>query len=363
MTGLGFEDSPDCEYISGGNSIKDITGMSLGRNANIFHWGFTASPDFMTESAKLVFINTVFYMAQFNGKKPITQYRSDSRLWADELCYRKTHKLINHSTNNSDQLTYNASDSTLKYYTENYPYFYSKGMFLYMKVDEDVKALGIANNNVKLLDKCVEMLESGKDTDLAFRILFRYTDFRFSTAKEWRNWLEKYKKYLFFTELGGYKFMINTYDYPDLIKASTDTLVSSDGLTDEAKNVLNIKGKITKLKGKTYLLELTLDVAEGWHIYADNTNMFVGTQISFNKPKDVKLLGKLSKPKAQSDEANNKIKIYNGESVFKQKLVFDKSDLNGKEIECIVYFQACDDYVCKEPTTKRLMIRISYKQN
>jgi len=33
-----------------------------------------------------------------------------------------------------------------------------------------------------------------------------------NTPAEWRNWYEKNKNRMFFTEAGGYYFMINTYD-------------------------------------------------------------------------------------------------------------------------------------------------------
>lgn len=71
MDDTGFSQKKDCELISGGLSTKNVNAMAIARSRNILHWGFSASPSFMTESAKKVFVNTVFYMANLNkaGKK------------------------------------------------------------------------------------------------------------------------------------------------------------------------------------------------------------------------------------------------------------------------------------------------------
>lgn len=210
MSGMGFEDSPDCEFLAGGETTKDVDGMAMGRCGNIFHWGFSASPAYMTESAKIVFVNTVFYMAKFNGEKSLVKrHRSISRKWVDEICYKKTHKLIDHKTGKFSTTGDNEKDDLVKYYTENYNYFYFIGRNSTPVLDEEAKSLGIANNDVHLLEKCVGMLLEGKDTDKALTLLKRYTEEEFTTVKEWKKWLKKNKKKLFFTELGGYKFMVD----------------------------------------------------------------------------------------------------------------------------------------------------------
>lgn len=211
MVGMGFNDSPDCEFISGGKSTKDITGMALGRQANIFHWGFSASPDFMTESAKKVFINTVFYMAKYKGSKPIVKrYRSPSRLEVNEACYRNTKTLINTKTFKYKLTGNKEKDEKIKYYNENYGFFYMEGLSTHPVIDFEAMSMGIPNNDKRILDKAISMLEKNNDANIAMTILKRYTFKNFSTAKQWRGWYNKVKDRLFFTELGGYKFMENS---------------------------------------------------------------------------------------------------------------------------------------------------------
>lgn len=64
----GYEDGIDAEYISGGVSQKSLDAVAIGRHGNFFHWGFSASPKYMTEQGKLVFINSIVYIAKFKGQ-------------------------------------------------------------------------------------------------------------------------------------------------------------------------------------------------------------------------------------------------------------------------------------------------------
>ena len=79
--GHGFEDSPDCERISGGVNSKGPYAVAIGRQANMLQWGFYAAPDRMTESAQQVFLNTLVYMQQFDGRQPMVEKLSIGRTW------------------------------------------------------------------------------------------------------------------------------------------------------------------------------------------------------------------------------------------------------------------------------------------
>src|SRR5262249_1278952 len=97
-------------------------------------------------------------------------------------------------------------DKYIKYYQENMEYLHPGGTNLV--VDDDVKTLGVSNRKVELLDRCIDLLEKGEKTDLALRILKRNTQESYSNAKDWRVWLQTNRESLFFTDPGGYKFMV-----------------------------------------------------------------------------------------------------------------------------------------------------------
>lgn len=364
MVGMDFDDSPDCEYISGGHSIKDITGMSIGRSGNIFHWGFSASPDFMTESAKKVFINTVFYMAQFNGKKPLVKIlKGESRKWVDEFCYRKTGQLIDHK-NKTYPTPKSATDTLVKFYTENYDYFYNPSGLDFI-VDEDVKSLGIANHDVQLLEKSIALLEADKDTDKALRILTRYTEYDFNSAAKWRTWLNTFKDYLFFTELGGYKFMIDTWNHPELEASLGKFVTQTSGTTKPAGNniVDELKANIeVKQDGQnSYTLQIAVTIDEGWHAYAKltpETNYFIPTKIEFVMPDGSQLIGEVSTPKTYPYDDLKDVEVYKGDFVFKQKFTIDQSFTKNDDLKVMINYQLCNDYLCKMPTTKEFSVSL-----
>lgn len=360
LVGMGFDDSPDAEFISGGESIKDITGMSLGRSGSMFHWGFSASPNFMTETAKTVFINTVFYMSKFNKKKPLVKKATaNSRYWIDEFCFKKTGKLIDHQYK-----TYPQSDTLVKFYTENYDYFINtKG--LTFEVDYDAKSLGIPNSNLELLIKSVALLEVTDEKEKALRLLKRYTEYEFDNAKDWKLWLNKYNKYLFFTELGGYKFMIDTWNHPELEESIASFVKKRDGpsmaVVNKEEDELKAKIELKRIRKNNYMLQVSVTIDEGWHAYAkltSETNYFIPTNIEIIIPTGSHLVGEMAMPNTFPYENLKGVEVYKGVSVFKQKITVDKSFSKNDGFKVLINYQLCNDYLCKVPATKELIISL-----
>lgn len=268
--GNRFAESPDAEVISSGVCAKDVGAVALGRHGNFFLWGFSASPAQMTDEAKKVFVNAVAYIKQFDGKAPIARKYNDRMATTDDVRETISHatrvtyesyvkeinefneanakekKRIDEKTAAGLQLTSSEETSLQylghpqkveswedflkqimgkfsgqfgtdaaafqKYLTDNFAYLYcDPNKFFDYSIDEDVQQIGISNHDVKLLAKCVNMLKRNQQPDLALRVLKRYTTEKFSTAKEWSNWLSKNKSKLFFTETDGYQFMVNPY--------------------------------------------------------------------------------------------------------------------------------------------------------
>ncbi|WP_394972840.1 hypothetical protein [uncultured Croceitalea sp.] len=266
--GWGFEDSPNSEIISSGVCTKEKTAVALGRHGKFFLWGFAGSPDYMTEEAKKVFANVVVYTNKHKENKLIARKYNDriaTKQYIDRMLFNTTkraylnyieyYKKMNEEIMkikaiakkkqeageklsrdqemvlNSKPLVVKTREQFLensigknswskitgldtlairKYLKENRDYFYSEPAGFYdLKVDEDIKSLGIANTNIKVLDKAISILEKGAEKDKASRILLRYTLENFKTANDWRVWFNKNKDNMFFTETGGYVWMVN----------------------------------------------------------------------------------------------------------------------------------------------------------
>src|SRR5262245_8396016 len=207
----GFADSPDAEVISAGQNSKGPDSVAIGRHGNYFLWGFSAQPSDMTPEARKCFVNSVHYINKFDGQKPLVRKTSSGREWALVVAgYLKFIGDERFLTQNfpEDLRKRFGKDSVryIDYYKENLEYLHREGN--HVVVDEDVKKLSLSNRDVALLDRCVTMLEKGEEPDLALRILKRYTAETFSEARQWRTWLDKYRGRLFFTDTGGYQFIV-----------------------------------------------------------------------------------------------------------------------------------------------------------
>lgn len=132
----------------------------------------------------------------------------------------------------------------VRYYEINYPYFYGQGFNL--AVDEDARELGIPNNDKRLLDTAIRMLEEGKDVEKATRILHHYTLCRFETPAEWRKWYDTYQDKLFFSEGGGFLWLVNTQD---------KTVPGNDYHVLDTVNVVKVESpSVVKMKRMTIIL-------------------------------------------------------------------------------------------------------------
>jgi hypothetical protein len=229
--GYGFTDSPDCEYVSSGLNSKGPGSVALGRQGNWFLWGFCAAPSDMTEPAKRAFLNTVVYMKRFDGQRALVTNPTRSRQWAYaflrlegtadkdlgpnyeiiyspallELAGNKGRKLAELLKADEGWIYWEEYDAPQSRPDESRP----AKRPTRIAIDQDAKALGIANNDPKILDRAVEMLAKGDRKDVALRILERYTDQKHGTdAAAWRAWLDGSKGRLYFTDTGGYRFRV-----------------------------------------------------------------------------------------------------------------------------------------------------------
>ena len=209
----GFDDSPDAEVISSGLDSKGPDSVALARHGNFFLWGFAAQPSDMTPEARKCFVNSVCYIKKFDGQKPLVRKNSSGREWA--LVYAGYLKTINDEKfierlfpEDLRKRFGKDAEKYLAYYRENLEYLHPAPPSNLLAVDEDVKSLSSSNRKIELLQRCVSLLEKGEKAELAQRILKRYTNEQFTDAKGWKDWLEKNRDRLFFSDVGGFKFFV-----------------------------------------------------------------------------------------------------------------------------------------------------------
>ncbi len=422
----GYLDSPDAEFISSGVCAKSPEAVAIGRHGNFLTWGFIASPLNMTDEAKVVFANAVVYMAQFNGKAPIARKYNDriftrldirsKKFMASQKGYddyiasqdrmkaqmQKTMDELNAKLKKGEKLDdYEKSvmeyaketmapnpdfEQYLKmfvtpeefekfgtdeaayqrYYDEIAPYCCGGFSIEYdMKIDEDAKAWGIANNDKRILDKAITCLEKGEETERAQRILEHYTLCDFTTPADWRKWYNKYQDKLFFTESGGWFFLVNEpgapgNDYSVLQKRQqkAETAESTQPMTDEpdAQNPVITVAK-AKVKGdKTIEVTFRMNILKGYHIYKEigKGDPYMPLKVTFDLPDGCKLKSETEMPagKPYGDKGTT---MYEGSVTFTKEITYTEQPAS---ICATVSYQCCDASICFTPQDKRMDIKV-----
>lgn len=407
----GFEDSPDAESISSGVCAKTLDAVAIGRHGNFFHWGFAASPEYMTPEAQTVLANAIVYISKFKEKGVIARKYQDRRATREYLKEKKylatkeafdsyadmnlkfdqemlkekkriaDKKAKNEKLTEREEQTLNYqsqpkqtfedflkknqkelfsqfgvnSVAYLKYFDENKDYFYAEDASYVIKVDEDVKSLGIPYHDKRLLEKCISMLEKGQDVDKAKRILDRYTLLDYKTSGEWRNWYDKNKNRIFFTETGGYYFMVNTNDKSiegnnyKRKDADVSYLNIKPAQTDDNNAVSVATGIIDKGSDRKEVV-VKVKIHPGYHIYAfvANVDPYIPTGLKINLPAGYAKVGDLKKPSFKYF-SNSGTTIYEDEVMFTQEI----SGSGKGEVVCEVTYQCCDAHICFPPVNDK----------
>lgn len=414
----GYTDSPDAEYISSGVCAKTLDAVAIGRHGNFLHWGFAASPLYMTDEAKTVFANAVAYIAKFKGKTVqarkfndriatreylkeiaylVTKASYDERMVSDREWHMERVKSYNAiiakkaagqelSDSEKEELKYGDpgefkprsreeyvkryaknffdmfgtdEEAYAKYFKENYDYFYSEG-FYNIFLDDDVKAWGIPNYNHRLLDKAITSLEQGNETDRAARILARYTMADFKTPAEWRKWYETYKDRMYFTEAGGWKFLIDGdasipgNDYFEYQRRVAEKTSASTGSDTSDTNPVVTSVSVVNPNTEKPMLVVKFRIHPGYHIYADvaGDDPYIPTRVNLELP-DGLSVGEwtITRPGPFGETGTT---IHEGEAEYSCPLIGHGSG----PIKCKVSYQVCDTHICMPPASKELHIRI-----
>ena len=216
----GFEDSPDAEILTPGFNVgKESGAVGVGRHANFLQWGFSAPPSQMTDPGKRFFLNCVCYIHRFEGNVPLIRVQSSDRLTAVHLAM-----LLNQikdpkfrtNTFSPELLAKSKGEAgaLAKCYQDDLELIYRDKVF---RVDEDLRLLGLkSNRKLETLQRLIELLGDPRQGPAARKSLGRYTRESFETPGEWQTWFTKNRGRIFFTDVGGYKFLVRPEGYPKL---------------------------------------------------------------------------------------------------------------------------------------------------
>lgn len=416
----GYLDSPEAEVISSGVCAKSIDAVAIGRHGNMFHWGFAAKPSDLTEPAKAALANAIVYMKDFNGKRIIARKLNESIATRAQAVAKQyfDSQAANEANYNANLQFYNTlkavcdtiaakkargeaiegeyklyenfpgpqlpvkisfdeyirqqepelykvfgddTEEYIRYYKKNTPYFRADGYNLV--IDEDARSLKIANNDIRLLDKAVELLSGDeKQAAMGRRILERYTLCRFDTPAQWKAWLDANRDRMFFTESGGWLWLVNTedpdepgndYSVLEEVEIKDEVPAKPAGATDE-QNPVAIKCGVVNNSDGTKDIELTMTVHPGYHTYAivADGESFIPTEVTVEVSEGWQKVGKLRLPAPSPSPTATT--WYTGNCAFRQRV----KGTSAGTAKVTIRYQVCDASICLRPETKTLEVKL-----
>ncbi len=248
-----------------------------------------------------------------------------------------------------------------RFYDENLPYLYSVAPFYQFELDEDAKALGVANTDPALLDRAIALWESGADEARARRVLARYTLLDYQTAAEWRAWFRRHRDDLFFTQAGGFVFLVRdpragdaTNDYGRRGREQARAALAV-GPTDDANPVAAAAAVLDRGDGRREVV-LKLSIRAGYHLYAHvaPSDAFLPTTVEVVLPEGYRALGPLEFPPSTPYDSKGKTGLYTGTIVFAQAV----AGTGPGEARVKLGYQVCDDAVCLPPVEHEFTVRL-----
>jgi hypothetical protein len=213
----GFLDSPDCEFIASGINSKGPHSVAIGRQGNFLLWGFCAPPAEMTESARKAFLNATTYIKKFDGAPILVRDPVQAREWA--LVHAKyladpkakewavkafAPKLLEAAKNDPEELQNLLMAGFDRIRGDKGP----DGGFVF-SLDEDVEALGLANNDPQLIDACLNLIGHREQVERSHRLMVRYLGVDLGPDySHWVSWWARHKDRMFFSDTAGYRFVL-----------------------------------------------------------------------------------------------------------------------------------------------------------
>ena len=221
----GFEDSPDAEAIASGVGCRNPKAIALARQGNFFLWGFGGDPAQMTEAGRRVFINAICWMKKFDGKRPLVAPQTSPR----ELVFHYIEWLREAGDEDSmaaakrrfpddvREKTKTDPDKLEAYYKENLdrlcPAGGDSGGF---RADPDLDEIGKRpNRKIEFWDAVLARLAKNEKDEAALRLVARYLPGKVMTPAELKAWVEENRKWLFFTDVGGFRWMVDEHAKKD----------------------------------------------------------------------------------------------------------------------------------------------------
>jgi hypothetical protein len=213
--------APELEIVCGGVNAKTHRASAIWRQGNLLHFGFEPSPADFNANGTSLLINAICYIARFTDDRPIIRRSSEGRV-LDRDAIRRL--IDNEQRDLTPYLSWFFPNGTLltrlngmtrdelgRWFESNRHYLSAdrRGKFF---LDQEAMDFGVPPDSIEFIPSAIEALQRQDDRQrLAVTLLGRYApggpnEF---TADAWQRWWESNRRYLFFSDSGGFRWYVD----------------------------------------------------------------------------------------------------------------------------------------------------------
>jgi len=215
-----YADMPDVEVFSGGINEQTARSAAFWRQGNLLHFGFEQSPAQLNAAGQAMLINAIAYISHFSQDRPIgvtlSVFGPDRVAVTRERANRYFALWPRDMTNVFTAVTlamfdwHNATNAQAWFATERK--WISPNAENLLEVDAEAKALNVAFDAPDFFPKAIAALREDKTAKAAANVLARYAPDEpgaRADADAWEKWWHENSPYLFYSELGGYRWYLD----------------------------------------------------------------------------------------------------------------------------------------------------------
>ncbi|MBI1914357.1 MAG: hypothetical protein HYS12_06410 [Planctomycetes bacterium] len=214
------EQAPELEVLCGGINYKTPQAGAVWRQGHLLHFGFDLAPSEMSNAGRALLVNAIAYVSRFTEDRPIVRtpcvFTQGTRIFDRDAIARR----LQGSDEDLKALEYYLTKETyaklkgktraqlVEWFKDARDYLHAgDGQGLLM--DVEARSFGVPPSSPEFFPKAIAGLG---DQGPARRLLGRYapegpgTD---AKPEQWRAWWEENRKYLFFSDTGGYRWYID----------------------------------------------------------------------------------------------------------------------------------------------------------
>ena len=215
-----FADMPEVEVFSGGINEQTPRSAAFWRQGNLLHFGFEQSPAQLNDVGRAMLVNAIVYISHFTEDLPIDitpsvfgpEKIAISRRRATNYFSRFPTDVTNiYSAGTLASFNWHDASAVQAWVESAQPWLHPNSKNL-LEIDREAKALGTPFDAPDFLPKTIAALQDEKTKAAAISLLDRYVFQPLGTnagAGDWGKWWRENSPYVFYSELGGYRWYVD----------------------------------------------------------------------------------------------------------------------------------------------------------